>query len=175
MSDADAQQKFSLDYTSEEAESLAAILDAAAVEAREPWDLLDRMMVALRGDDGEFQRTALIVCVERAFAHSFEEEANHKGALRMGVRFSSPDGSWPPGIDTVPLEEKEVWEKLSELVNHPLPKAQLLDLLFTSRRISGPKQASGLIQIYVDLAANSNLDPYYRASCLRRAWSVARQ
>ena len=175
MSDADAQQKFSLDYTSEEAESLAAILDAAAVEAREPWDLLDRMTVALRGDDGEFQRTALIVCVERAFAHSFEEEANHKGALRMGVRFSSPDGSWPPGIDTVPLEEKEVWEKLSELVNHPLPKAQLLDLLFTSRRISGPKQASGLIQIYVDLAANSNLDPYYRASCLRRAWSVARQ
>ena len=175
MSDADAQQKFSLDYTSEEAESLAAILDAAAVEAREPWDLLDRMTVALRGDDGEFQRTALIVCVERAFAHSLEEEANHKGALRMGVRFSSPDGSWPPGIDTVPLEEKEVWEKLSELVNHPLPKAQLLDLLFTSRRISGPKQASGLIQIYVDLAANSNLDPYYRASCLRRAWSVARQ
>ena len=175
MSDADAQQKFSLDYTSEEAESLAAILDAAAVEAREPWDLLDRMTVALRGDDGEFQRTALIVCVERAFALSFEEEANHKGALRMGVRFSSPDGSWPPGIDTVPLEEKEVWEKLSELVNHPLPKAQLLDLLFTSRRISGPKQASGLIQIYVDLAANSNLDPYYRASCLRRAWSVARQ
>lgn len=114
-------------------------------------------------------------CIERGLAYDFEEDPRHEGALVMGNRFSSTSGDWPPAFDVVSDYEKQTWINVALLCKEPLPRAHLLDLSLSAGSRQGHNTASEITSLYLNFLGKANLDLYYRASCLRRAWSLARK
>lgn len=162
-------------YTAEEVTQMAATLDSLAADANEPWDLLQRLTSTLRGEGMKFERPPLALYLERALAHALESDDDHPGAVTLGVRFSSPQGDWPPAFDAVPEVEREAWAAVAAEVTDALPRAHLLDLTLSAGISTGRDLGEQISRLYLELGARAVLDPYYRGSCLRRAWSVARQ
>lgn len=162
-------------YTPEEVTQLAATLDRLAAEANEPWDLLQNLTSTLRSEGMKFDRPPLALYLERALAHGFEDDDEHPGAVRLGVRFSSPLGDWPPAFDAVPEVERVAWAAVASEVTDALPRAHLLDLTLSAGINTGRDLGKEIASMYLELGARDVLDPYYRGSCLRRAWSLARQ
>jgi hypothetical protein len=159
----------------DELTSLASDLDAFSAEAADPWALLQALSSHRAGPDGQGARTALLAACERAFAYSFTETEGRLGSLEIGQRFSSAEGDWPPAFDAVSNLEKRCWARLAELVTHPLPKAHLGDLALATRSATGRDAAEAVVASYLELGAKPSLDPYYQASCLGRALTLARQ
>lgn len=162
-------------YTVGDMEALASELDILSAEARDPWDLGLRLTTAHRGAGGADSRSPLVVMAERAFAHSLADDPNRYGASVMGERFSSAMGEWPPAFDAVDPREKACWQDLATRVTHPLPKAHLNDVLLAAGTTMGRPAAEAVAAVYLELAAFDGMDPYYRASCLRRASTLTRQ
>ncbi|WP_159084992.1 hypothetical protein [Planctomonas deserti] len=153
---------------------LALEIDALSTQASHPWDLLQRLSEAHGGPGAEAERTPLLVMAERALAYSFEDDAARYGTVILGRRFSSSGGDWPPAFDVVDGDEKRCWAKFADIVTHPLPLAQFSDLALSTGTRSGVQAARALVDQYLILAEMTTLDGYYRASCLRRAWSLTR-
>lgn len=156
---------------------LAETLDSLATESPDPWILLQKFTASLReGDTGlEFQRTEVICALERALAYSIEDDPKYFGASTLGVQFSSALNDWPPAFGLVSTEEKKIWQEAAAALEHPLPKAHFLDLLYSAGIEATPTAGTKVVALYLELATVSHLDEYYRASCLRRAWSIARR
>ena len=160
-----------------EIKMLAETLDTLAPEAQDPWILLQKFTASLReGDTGlEFRRTEIICALERALAYSIEDDPKYFGASILGVQFSSALNDWPPAFDLISTEEKNTWQEVATEVDHPLLKAHFFDLLYSAGIETTPATGEKVVALYLELAAVSHLDEYYRASCLRRAWSIARR
>lgn len=160
-----------------EIKKLVEMVDTLAAESRDPWILLQKFTASLReGDSGlEFQRTEEISALERALAYSIKDDPKYYGASTLGVQFSSALNDWPPAFNLISTEEKEVWQKAATALAHPLPKAHFLDLLYSAGIGATPAAGAKVVALYLELATASHLDEYYRASCLRRAWSIARR
>lgn len=158
-------------------ERIAGILDGLALSATDPWNLLQKLGSHIRDHENEKldERSASVHYVERGLAYGFEDDSNHEGALVMGKRFSSANGDWPPAFDVVHNYEKQTWANVALLCKEPLPRAHLLDLALSAGSRRGRDTACEIASLYLDFIDKENLDSYYRASCLRRAWSLARQ
>lgn len=163
------------EYSIEDVKQIAAALDAMAVEARDPWDLLQKLTSSVRSEGMQFDRSPLVLFVERALAHGMEEHQQYPGAVTLGVRFSSPAGDWPPAFDAVSQTEKSAWAAVAAEVGDALPRAQMLDLTLSAGIRGGRDLAEEITRLYLELGGRVTLDPYYRGSCLRRAWSISRQ
>jgi len=123
-------------------------------------------------DDGVAER---IRFAERAFAYDFVEDENRSGVIAPGPRLSSSEREWPQALDVVPDQELETWALLAERVTSDLAKVHLGDLALVTGKLSGRERASALAETYFSLAKSEALEAYYRGSCARRAWSLARQ
>lgn len=156
---------------------LAAQLDLHAENSPDPWILLQKFTASLReGDTGlEFQRTEVICAMERGLAYSIEDDPKYFGASSLGVQFSSALNDWPPAFNLVSTEDKKIWQEVATALGHPLPQAHFLDLLYSAGIEATPAAGAKVVALYLELAAVRHLDEYYRASCLRRAWSIARR
>lgn len=171
----DDREEDALLYTPEEIDALAKELDELGASATDPWDLLQRLSAAHAKSGLQVERTPPLVMAERALSYDFEDHPSKYGAVTVGQRFSSAKGDWPPALDAVDDQEKVFWADLADRLTHPLPLAQLSDLALTTGKRSGLTAATSLTQTYLDLGRDDNREPYFRASCLRRAWSLARQ
>lgn len=162
---------------SSEVEQLSGVLDSRAANSPDPWILLQKFTASVReGDTGlEFQPTEVVCAMERALAYSIEDDPKHFGASILGVQFSSALNDWPPAFDLVSPEEKMIWQEAATALEHPLPKAHFLDLLYSAGIEATPAAGTKVVAAYLELATVSHLDEYYRASCLRRAWSISRR
>lgn len=162
-------------FANAELDALAAELDELAESANDPWDLLQRLTTAHTKPGLQVERTPGLVMAERALSYDFEAHPSKYGAVTLGLRFSSAAGDWPPALDIVDDGEKTFWADLADRLTHPLPRAQFSDLALTTGKRTGLAFATSLAEAYLALGGDSDLDPYFRASCLRRAWSLARQ
>jgi|GEM_PF-1551368 len=160
-----------------ETKKFAETIDTLATESLDPWILLQKFTASLReGHSGlEFQRTEVICALERALAYSIEDDPKYYGASTLGVQFSSALNDWPPAINLVSTEEKKIWQEAAAALEHPLPKAHFLDLVYSAGIEATPTAGTEVVALYLELATVSHLDEYYRASCLRRAWSISRR
>lgn len=181
MTDAKAESSFSggdeerPTYPTDDPAALAAKLDSLSRGAGDPWGLLGSLTTARTTAGVVAEPTELIAMCERALAYSFTDDQARYGALNLGQRFSSAAGDWPPAFDVVDPREKECWAELADRSTHPLPKAHFTDLVLASGHRGGLAIAERVVTSYMELGAMVTLDPYYRASCLRRAWTLARQ
>lgn len=155
--------------------TLAGELDELATDSQDPWDLLQHLTTTHFDPTSSAERTQEMLFTERALSYDFEEDSARFGALTLGRRFSSAGGDWPPAFDAVSSEEKDCWASLADLLAHPLPRSHLLDLALSTNTRSGLATARSVVEGYLELSDEHTLDPYYRASCLRRAWSLTRQ
>ncbi|QEO09745.1 hypothetical protein [Protaetiibacter larvae] len=162
-------------YSEDDVAELAVTLDRLAGESNEPWDLLQRFTATFRTEGTRFERPPLGVMLERALAHGLQDDTEHPGGLVLGVRFSSPNGDWPPAFDAVGEVEKNAWSAVAGAVTDALPRAHLLDLSLSAGVRNGRDLGAEIAHLYLELGRRASLDPYYRGSCLRRAWSIARQ
>lgn len=155
---------------------VAIVLDQLASSATDPWDLLLKLNEYLRVAEQEKvdKRPNVVPFIERALAYAFRDDSRHEGAVIMGVRWSSKDGRWPPGFDDTSEEEKRTWLDVAESCDHSLPRAHLLDVAFSAGMNRGRESAEEIASLYLDVASQGDCDAYYRASCLRRAWSLGR-
>lgn len=174
LSSSDTSSPLSVDL-----ESIASTLDGLASSATNPWTLLLKLggQTYPWGNDNSDERSMPFHYTERGLAYDFEEDPTHEGALVMGNRFSSAGGDWPPAFDVVSGYEKQTWRNVALLCKEPLPRAHLLDLALSAGADSRQSHntAREIASLYLDFLGKENLDLYYRASCLRRAWSLARQ
>lgn len=162
-------------YEDGDVQALAAEIDALSTGATDPWDLMLKLTTKHHEARTEESRSRLVVMAERAFAHAIEDDPSRYGASVMGERFSSAEGEWPPAFETVDPREKACWLDLCTRVAHDLPKTHLGDVVLAAGMASGRPDAERVVEGYRRLAAQEGLDDYYRASCLRRASSLARQ
>jgi hypothetical protein len=162
-------------YSRDDLVALASELDTLGATATDPWDLLRRLTAAHIKPGEDVERNALLVGCERALSYSFTDDERRYGALNIGVRFSSSLGDWPPGFEVIGKPEKLSWSELADKVTHPLPKAHFTDLALAAGVKGGRPIADAAANLYLQLSHESHLDPYYRASCVRRSWTLARQ
>ena len=155
---------------------MANLLDKLAVSTTDPWDLLQKLGKYFTSNEKakSDKRPIVVHYVERALAYSFEDDCKHKGAVVVGVRFSSANGDWPAALGSVPDDEKRTWENVASLCKETLPRAHLFDVAFSARGKYSRAEAKKIASLYFDIACEERADSYYLASCLRRAWSLAR-
>lgn len=158
-----------------DSKEFAAKLDALAVDAREPSDLLHRLTDSTINEDGTFDRDPIVMIAERALAYGIADDSDYPGAVALGVRFSSAGGDWPPAFDAVPSAEKSIWAAIAAEVEQLLPRAHFLDLVLSANPAAKRELADEVAGLYLKLGANGSIDPYYRGSCLRRSWSISRK
>lgn len=157
-------------------EDVANLLDKLAVSATDPWDLLQKFGAHFASNEKTKpdERPIIVHYVERALAYGFEDDRKHKGAVVVGVQFSSASGDWPAALVSVPDDEKQTWANVASLCNESLPRAHLFDVAFSARGKYSRAEANEIASLYFDIAREERADSYYLASCLRRAWSLAR-
>lgn len=95
---------------------MANLLDKLTVSATSPWDLLQKLGEYLISDEktNSNERPIIVHYVERALAYSFEDDCKHKGAVVVGVQFSSANGDWPVALGSVPDNEKQAWADVAD-------------------------------------------------------------
>jgi len=162
-------------YEDGEIQTLATEIDVFGPAATDPWDLMLKLTRRHFEAGTRESRGRLVVMAERAFAHAITDDPNRYGASVMGERFSSAEGEWPPAFETVDPREKACWLDLCARVTHDLPKTHLRDVVLAAGLASGLPEAERVVEGYRRLATQEGLDAHYRASCLRRASSLARQ
>lgn len=148
------------------------LLDELAPSSDEPWTLLQRFGAATRG--AELEASIYPYAVQRALAYTLVEDTRHQGSVKIGVEFSSHDGSWPPGLGTLDAAETDAWSAVSERATDTLVQVHFSDLLFSANKTRGPVHGRRIAEGYLALASEARLDGLYSAFCLRRAWSLAR-
>jgi hypothetical protein len=175
MENQNSNQLISANYLIE-VEDVANLLDKLAVSTTDPWDLLQKLGKYFTSNEKakSDKRPIVVHYVERALAYSFEDDCKHKGAVVVGVRFSSANGDWPAALGSVPDDEKRTWENVASLCKETLPRAHLFDVAFSARGKYSRAEAKKIASLYFDIACEERADSYYLASCLRRAWSLAR-
>lgn len=158
------------------AKDVANLLDKLTVSATSPWDLLQKLGEYLISDEktNSNERPIIVHYVERALAYSFEDDCKHKGAVVVGVQFSSANGDWPVALGSVPDNEKQAWADVASLCKESLPRVHLFDVAFSAMGKYSRVKAKKIASLYFEIACEERADSYYRASCLRRAWSLAR-
>lgn len=159
-----------------EIQRLAQKLDSHASEAHEPWMLLQHFTASLQTNDQlDFERSDEICAVERALAYSITNDPDHYGGAALGAKLSSSQNDWPPSFEHVTDEEQAVWRAIAIQVQEALPRTHFHDLVYASGIDGAPDTGIKIASMYLDLASLEHLDDYYRVSCLRRAWSLARR
>lgn len=155
---------------------MAKLLDKLSQSASDPWDLLQKLgeCIVNRGEGERADRGAQVHHIERALAYTYTDDPRHAGATIIGVCFSSANDEWPPQLDSVTDKERRVWEAVAGVCKEPLPRVHLLDVTFSSRRKGTPEEVSMIVELYREVSSKTSIDSYYRAACLRRAWSLAR-
>lgn len=153
-------------------ERLALSVDEACTTGEDPWSALQQLGTLRQGSE---EVSELLSYAERALAYEFEELTGAWGEVTLGRRFSSATGDWPPAFDQVGDAEKRCWSGLAERVRSPLALAHFKDLTLQTGAAQGRERALEVIDLYLQLSRVESLDNYYRASCLRRAWTLARR
>lgn len=163
-----------LQFTQEDISKVSDIIDNAAQGASTPSDVLQRL-TEIRVGDPTAENHPLLPAVERAFAYAFVDDSRKKGAVLLGVWFSSGAKEWPPAFKDVSTVEKEIWRDVALRCKQKLARVHLLDVALSSRCIEGADAALRIANLYLDISKDGSIDDRYRGGCLRRCWSLARK
>lgn len=155
---------------------MARLLDEVSAISRDPWDLLQRITAESEIDPDTAGTEVLFPVCARALAYFPINDPARYGSVAMGRKFSSSGGDWPPSFSDVPLWEKTLWSDLADATSHPLVKTHMQDLALSGGSRSGRAEAETITRGYIAVATTMNeIDAFYRATILRRAWTISRQ
>jgi hypothetical protein len=158
------------DFEAHEIKALAASVDEIAAQAEDPWHILMGIGRELRGDAPQ---SHLIASAEECFAYTFVP-GSHYGSTVIGTEFSSAEGDWPDADEAPTASNIAAWGALADLVENELARTHIQDVLHSLTKERRRPATEALALAYLNVARMTQVEAFYRGSCLRRAWSLAR-
>lgn len=163
--------------TPDEMVKLAERVDAAAAGAVHTMEISDQL--AMRPED----RGTPLAAIHAAFYYGDKQKGTGDDFF---VPFIELDGqAFPPRPKDVPAEMRDVWAAVAEHASHPVVRARLHDLCFTTRHGNGRDHARAAAEAYLEMsdaypadseAGRARIDiPLDAVTAVRRALELARR